>query len=234
MGIQWLSEIIGILRSAGIRAGQAWPGEDHVELTAPAAAVGLRNLNLREGTGTVEVRVLSPHGRGGWICQQTAAEVVTVLEENDIACGMEQMTYRSGLDCFETVIIGQKRLVQQEPEPVGEIRVMLGNEQMNHVTAFSAEQDRKRRLIGSVSSGGPAGVTPGTGGWIIRMVQELPGGVLTMAEPAEPFSLTVEENGLVTEFTGCCWNRVRKACTIDGTKMDWEGYALTGEERKIE
>ena len=207
-----------------------------MELTAPAAAVGLRNLNLREGTGTVEVRVLSPHGLGGWICQQTAAEVVTVLEEHGVACDMAQMTYRSGLDCFEMVIVGEKQLVQREPEPepAQEIRVTLGNEQMNHVTAFSAEQDRKRRLIGSVSSGVPAGVTPGTGGWSIRLVQEFPQGVLAMAEPAEPFSLTVEENGLITEFSGCCWNRVRKTCTIGGTKMEWEGYALTGEERKIE
>lgn len=232
MGIQWLKQITGILTDAGIRAGEAFPGGGNVSLTEAVAAVGLRDLNWREGTAEFEIRVLSPRPLGGWKCQNCAADAVAALEEAGVVCRMEPMEYRGGSDCFEMIIIGQQQVMEVEAEVVAPVYldVSVGDTAVEYVTEFSAEQNRQRRIIGSVSQNTPVGITPGTGGWGIRLVQELPGGQVAMTEPEEPFVLTVKEEGMTTTFVGCGWNRVKKKQDQSRTLVEWEGFALSREE----
>ena len=231
MGIEWLNGIAEILRNAGFRTGEAFPTGKRMESEEAVAAVGLRNLNCREGTAEFEIRILSPRRLGGWHCQNAAAEAVTALENNGIACRMEPMSFRNGCDCFEMVIIGQKQVIAQQETPAAEVfRITVGNEAAQGVTVFQAEQDRGRRLIGTLNQRDPVGVTRGTGGWKIRLVQEiLPGGTC-LSEPEEPFTLWVQEQKGVTRFSGCCWNRVAKSLERTRTKIEWEGFALTRTE----
>lgn len=201
------------------------------ELTGPVAAVGLRNLNCREGTAEFEIRILSPRGLGGWQCQNTAAEAVSVLENSGVECRMEPMSFRAGADCFEMLVIGKQVVIPQEEIPaVSLFRISIGGTDVEWVTSFSAEQDRGRRLIGTLNQTDPVGITRGTGGWSIRMVQTVPGGGMPMTEPAEPFDLTVHEKGLNIGFQGCCWNRVVRQLEQDAVKVIWEGFALTRTE----
>lgn len=234
MGIQWLKEITEILKAAGIRAGEAYPAGRQMELSAPAAAVGLRDLDYREGTAEFEIRMLSPGGLGGWQCQNAAADAVAALENAGVRCRMEPMAYRAGQDCFEMLVIGTRVLSEPEGEGPGfsGLDLLVEGAPVGYVTEFTAEQDRKRWLIGTLNQAEPVGVTPAAGGWSIRMVQEIPAGVTPEAEPEEPFTVTVRETGIITVFTGCCWNRVKKTVGETGIRAEWEGFALTREEMR--
>lgn len=231
MGIEWLREVVAILTAAGIRAGEGFPAGKRQELTGPVAAVGLRDLNCREGTGEFEIRILSPRTLGGWRCQSTAAEAVTALETAGMECRMEPMDFREGYDCYEMVIVGVRWVMEREETPVAELfRISVGGVAVEGVTAFSAVQDRGRRLIGTLNQAEPVGITPGSGGWKLKLVQQIPNGGMLTVEPEEPFVLTVEEKGVVTSFQGCCWNSVTKILDQKQSRVEWEGFALTRTE----
>lgn len=223
-----------ILTSAGIRADESYPAGKRMELTGPVAAVGLRDLSCREGIAEFEIRVLSPRRMGGWECQNTAAEAVAALENGGVECRMEPMSFRQGSDCFEMIIIGRQRVMQQEETPASALfRITIGGNAVEGVTEFSAQQDRGRRLIGSLNQTDPVGITRGTGGWKIRMVQVIPEGGMRLQEPEEPFVLQVHENGLVTSFEECGWNRVARELDQNRMKLEWEGFALVRTEAVI-
>ncbi len=205
-----------------------------MELTGPVAAVGLRDLNCREGTAEFEIRILSPRKLGGWLCQSTAVEAASALEESGVKCRMEPMSFHASRDCYEMIIAGTQQVMEQEEIPDASLfRVTIGGKAVQGVTAFSAEQDRGRRLIGTLNQADPVGITRGTGGWKLRMVQTIPERGLLMIEPEEPFVLKVHENGVVTSFHGCCWNRVAKILDQDRMKMEWEGFALDRSEALV-
>lgn len=234
MGIEWLNQIIALLRKAQIPAEEAYQGRDWVEITRPVAGVGLRNLDYRTGMVEFEIRIISPGKLGGWRCQSVAAEALTALEAEGVECRMEPMDYQAGTDCFQILILAERMLLEVASETGRYLQVCTEDGQVAYVTEFSAEQNRQRRLIGTLNETAPVGVTRGTGGWKIRMVQEIPRDGLTMAEPEEPFDLTVTENGLSTLYTGCCWNVVKKQMEPERTRVEWEGFALTGEETASE
>lgn len=237
MGEQWLNAIVGILTEAGIRSDEAFPGSTRMELTGPVAGVSLRDLCYKDRTGEFEVRIISPRSLGGWVCQTTAASAVAALEEADYACRLEPMRYDTRMDCFEMKVICQKIIFDgEEPSEPSEpaaspaFSVTIGGQNVSHVTEFSGIQDRQRRLIGAIEEQTPKGITPPTGGWKIRMVQEIPMGGQLFSEPEEPFVLKVFEQGLLTTFSGCGWNVVKKQMDQKKTKLEWEGFALTREE----
>jgi hypothetical protein len=139
------------------------------------------------------------------------------------------MEYRSYADCFEMSVLAQRFVMWEPMEGIG-VAVKIGENRVSHVTAFSARQDRQRRLIGTLNIAQPLGVTPPKGGWVIRMVQRLPAGAASPAEPEEPFVLTLEEGAMTTVFRGCCWNQLEKKADLTGVELEWEGFALEREE----
>lgn len=174
--------------------------------------------------------MISPRRLGGWQCQSMAAEASAALEAVGVSCRMEPMSYRGGSDCFEMAVIGKRRVAEQEAAPSGLFRITIWDSTVTGVTDFSAVQDRGRRMIGALNQAAPVAVTPGTGGWRLKMVQLLPEeGALTL-EPEEPFVLKVYEKGLVTSYQGCCWNTVRKIMDQTRSRLEWEGYALSKTE----
>lgn len=231
MGIEWLSRITQTLNDAGIRAGEGFPPGRQTELTGTVAAVGLRDLNCREGTAEFEIRILSPRELGGWHCQSKAAEAVTALEAAGVECRMEPMSHRSGSDCFELMILGKMRIEEQEVIPQTDLfRITIWDITMAGVAEFSAVQERGRRMIGTLNQKDPVGVTQGNGGWKLKMVQQIPDGGVMILEPEEPFSLKVYENGLVTSFHDCYWDSVAKVLDQNRSRLVWEGFAMRKTE----
>lgn len=230
MGLQWLKDLTALLNEAGIRSGEGWPGGKWTELAGPVAAVELQDLDYREGMAEFRIRILSPGVLGGWQCQHMAAEAVGVLENAGVGCRMEPMVYKAAPDCFEMDIVAQRYVMDGQEEAAAGLQVLIGETAVSHVTEFSAEQDRDRRLIGTVNLPQPVGITPPTGGWVIRMVQVIPAGGDAPWEPEEPFTLTLVEEAVTTVFSGCGWNRVKRQLDLTQNRVEWEGFALTREE----
>ena len=59
---------------------------------------------------------------------------------------------------------------------------------LSGIVDFSAEQDRGRRLVGAVSRATPVAVTPGKGGWSIRLVQKIGSGVFQGSKAVSNFN----------------------------------------------
>ena len=225
MGSEWLNEIIGILENAGIPAGEAYPGGNWAELTEPAALVCLNRMDLGTGIVVFSVRILSPRKLGSQICQDRAVEAMGVLRECGLNCRMGSVGYETGCDCYCVEVLAELLGMLEESW----LPVKIHGIWQYCVTEFSAEQDRQRRLIGGTGQEMPIGITPGMGGWAIRMVQECPAGMTVWSEPAEPFELAVEEDGGETVYRNCGWNRIRQVHTPEKTRIEWEGFALERE-----
>ncbi len=199
-------------------------------LTEPVAGVSLRDLDYSGGNVTFEIRILSPRGLGGWNCQGKAVEVCIALEQEGMDCSLEQMAYQKGIDCYEMAILARKQITE-EPEPKNQgVPIWIGGKAVAYVTEFSATQNRNRRLIGAMEQATPVGITPGSEGWEIRMVQVLPQGVGEPEEPEEPFQLILKEAEAETVFSGCGWNKWLMQVSEEQRKVIWEGFALMREE----
>ena len=95
------------------------------------------------------------------------------------------------------------------------------------MTSFEAAQDLQRRLVGTHWKSEPVGITSGTGGWKLELVQSL------TAEPdsvTEPFTLTVREGDREHCYTGCCWNETVWEYVQSGSRLTRRGFALGREE----
>lgn len=220
-----LTEITEFLTGSGLRAMEAYPGQERLEITGPVAAVSLGRVDLESQRMEFSVRVLSPRRLGAWECQDRAFEAMKRLRVMGLNCKMEPLGYESGCDCFQVEIIAQAvGLLEQ-----AWIRVAVDGESVGFVTEFSAEQDRKRQFITAIGEGNPVGITSGNGGWAIRMVQIFPVALMIPEEPAEPFDLTVTENGEAMVYRGCAWNRLKQTRTGASVRLEWEGLALRRE-----
>lgn len=219
-----MTEICQVLEQAGIPAGPGFPGAERREIRQAVAAVGLRDLDFGSGEAVFEIRIVSPRYLGGWYCQGKAAEAMAALESLEMRCGMEPMGFDHRQDCFEVRILGRWLVLESR------ISVMIGTEPVPGVVEFTAELDRKRRVMENAWGQEPAGVTPGRTVWNIRMVQIARRNQSIYGMPEEPFSMIVTEQGLWTAYTGCYWNRVEKRMEGNRVTVIWEGIALNRKE----
>ena len=229
MGLEWLNQVVEILTAAGIPADEAFPAEAAGEITGVVAAVGLSGLDCAAGEATVTVSILSPRKKGGWTCQTGAVEGMNVLEAAGIRCQMGRMEYRPGCDCYCVEIQGTMSIQDDGNTAAGRWEIRIDGQAVEWVTEFTGYQDQGRRLIGSTWQSAPVGVTNGTGGWEIRMVQQIPWNAQEADDPGEPFTLVLREARREQTYTGCCWNSVERVRTSSGTKITRQGFALTRE-----
>lgn len=227
MGRECLEWVLGLLQQGGIPAGEAWPGERRPEPEEAVAAVGLRAMDWERGLVRISVDLLSPRHLGGWHCQMRAAAAVRLLHGAGFSCETEQMEYLPESDCFRVGIMASTAV-----EPKGEgwtaagaMAVSMDDQPLEGVVSFRAEQDQGRRLLGSMARGEPVGVTSGTDGWTIELVQR------TTREPqsVEPFELTLRRGMRTERFGGCCWNETILEYDAAGERMIRRGFALTRE-----
>lgn len=213
-----------ILEMIGVPAGEAFPAGERAAIRETVAAVCIHNIDQETGTVTFEIRILSPRSLGLWHGQDAAIRVMDFLCRFGFSCRMERMVYEAGCDCYRIA------LMTAFPGLMSDwgLKVAIGTDMAEFVTEFSVEQDRQRRLVRPVNQTQPLAISPGVGGYKFRLVRMAPAGII-FQEPEEPFTLTVTELDRKTVYTGCGLSRVEMERTAVGTKILWEGFALTGE-----
>lgn len=233
MGYELLESVMDLLTAAGLRAGEEYPAGERVEIYSPVAAVGLRELDFAAGEARFTVRILSPRILGGWCCQTHGAKAAKALHEGGYAVQTGEMEYLSGSDCFCVTLTAVLPVIPGEGEWLAGRRwqVLCGEMEQENVISFRAVQDQGRRLIGATSQSEPVGVTPGSGGWSIELVQHI------TAEPEaleEPFELLVRSGGTEHRYGECFWNETEIAHTQGGLRLTRRGFALIREVRAVE
>ena len=227
MGREYLEWILGLLQQGGIQAGEAWPGERRPEPEEAVAAVGLRAMDWESGVVRIAVDLLSPRHLGGWHCQMRAAEANRLLHGAGFSCETEQMEYLPESDCFRVGILAAAAV---EPNvegwtAAGAMEVCVNDLPLEGVISFRAVRNQGRRLLGSMARGEPVGVTSGTDGWTIELVQRTAREIQT----EEPFALTLRRGTRTERFGGCCWNETVLQYDAAGGRMIRRGFALTRE-----
>lgn len=227
MGRECLEWVLGLLSQGGIPAGEAWPGNRRPEPEEAVAAVGLRAMDWEKGLVRITVDLLSPRYLGGWHCQLRAAEANRLLHGAGFSCETEQMEYLPESDCFRIGILACTAV-----EPTGEgwtaagaMEVCVNDLPLEGVISFRAVRNQGRRLLGSMARGEPVGVTSGTDGWTIELVQRTAREIQTV----EPFDLTLRRGTRTERFGGCCWNETVLEYDAAGGRMIRRGFALTRE-----
>ena len=230
MGFELLEGLTRLLEEAGIPAGEEYPRGNRVEIHQPVAAVGLRELDCANSLARFSVRILSPRILGGWCCQRKAAKAVQVLHGAGMSCTVEEMEFSSGSDCFCVRLIATQSLRWdgESWSPGHRWQVLIDGVEENQVISFRSVRSQGRRLVGAFCQSAPIGVTPGTGGWQLELVQS---GAEAGGEEKEPFVLTVRAGGVTQRFTGCCWNETEISLGSGGLKRIRRGFAL---EREVE
>ena len=227
MGRECLEWVLGLLADGGIPAGEAWPGERRPELEEAVAAVGLRAMDWEKGLLRVAVDILSPRYLGGWHCQLRAVEAARLLHGAGFSCETEQMEYLPESDCFRVGIIASTvvELGAEDWTAAGAMEICVEGRPLEGVISFRAERNQGRRLLGSMGRGEPVGVTSGTDGWTIELVQR----TARETQTAEPFELTLRRGGRTERFGGCCWNETVLQYDAAGERTICRGFALTRE-----
>ena len=224
-----MRSVMGLVAAAGVPAGEEYPGLEVPQIDSPRATVGLRELDAAGWTARLGVRVLSPRLLGGWCCQVLMAQAVRKMTEAGLACRTEEMEYHSGSDCFCVTAEVVMTVVPRGDgwEPGTRWKIHCGDTLQPGVISFRAVRDQQRRLVGTHWKSEPVGITNGTGGWSLELVQNL-----TQEPPAveEPFVLTVREGDREHRYTGCCWNETVWEYTQSGARLTRRGFALGREE----
>lgn len=228
MGYELLDAVTTLLREEGLRAGEEYPAGEQMEILSPAAAVGLGELDPVQGTAMFTVRVLSPRMLGGWCCQVWAARAVQALTGGGMTCSTGKMEYLKAGDCFCVVLTALWPVVRQGESwiPGSSLQVSIGEQVQQGVESFRAVQSRGRRLVGAFSQDAPVGVTLGSGGWSLELIQR-PGP--DPEEEQEPFVLTVRNGDRMIRYTGCCWNETVWNHDQRGAQLTRRGFALGRE-----
>ena len=232
MGYELLENLADLLRSAGLQAGEEFPGHPQPRVEAPTAVVGLRELDIPAGLVRYNVRILSPRILGGWCCQVRAARAVEALDSAGMTCVTGEMAYLSGSDCY-CVTVTASQAVVSGPEgwtPGGRLQVFCGGQEQTGVQSFTAVRDQGRRIIGTTGAAGAVGITGGREGWSLELLQRVE---QAPAAVAEPFALTVREGDRVSRYTGCCWNEERYEHTGGSLRLVRRGFALGREEENV-
>lgn len=230
MGYELLEELAQLLRSAGLTAGEEYPGYQQPEVEGPTAAVGLRELDVPAGLVRYNIRILSPRILGGWCCQIWAARASEALHDAGMTASAGEMEYLSGSDCFcismtavQGVISGPEGWMPGTP-----MELRCGEEILRGVVSFTAHRDQGRRILGAFYQSEPVGISPGRDGWVLELVQQ---GVQMPEQLSEPFTLTVRDHDCQWVYTGCGWNEERYEHTGQGLRLIRRGFALGREVR---
>lgn len=227
----YLDEVKAKLERIGIRTAIGYPGTGAVHVTEPLAAINGSGLDYDAGTAQVTAVILSPRALGLGLCQEKAVFAMAALLSLGKGWHYSGWQFDSNLDCYRVEVVGQIAVVFSGPDLVRSTgwQVTIGEERQAYVTDFLARQQSDRRLIRPHGTPDPVGVTPGVGGWSIKLTQLLPMYEAEPGEPQEPFTLTVTNGDNSQVYQECCWSDYSARKQSNGTLVVRSGFALSRE-----
>ena len=224
MGSEWLNLARQTLESAGFAVEEGYPGRRAPVLEGPAVALNLTGVDLGEKTAGITAAVLVPRKMGLALAQEKAEEAARALQPLGGKWRFEGHSFDSHLDGYCVEVRG-KLSVAEEPG----YRVSINGGRLLWVTDFLARQQQDRRFTRPHGASGPGSVTPGMGGWKIRLTQMVPSGSPEPELERDGFELDVIREGVKTRYIGCCWDEYSSQQTEMGTRVIRTGLALSRE-----
>lgn len=210
MGLVIISTAVSALKNAGFRVRRAYPGETIPAITDVVAAVQLAQMDLTEGSSTVEAKILCPHAMGASACEDAAVEAAEALQAAGFKSRVEAVTYdgRTGYFCANC-----SARMQEHWFAATYIPLKLGSIEQNWVVSFTAKRatDETNTDLGSAP-------------WIVRLEQFFPTGV---AEDKDPSSATFTLTNGSEVYNGCKWTSHQRITESGGIRQIREGTATS-------
>lgn len=207
MGQMSIAEVVQLLTNSGIRTETAFPAERITRITEPVAAVSLSDLDQEKGNITVLVEILAPKEAGGYVCQQKALEICTVLANAGAVCHQDSCEFLGKGNIFRVQI----KAVFDDALP---FTVTVGTRVLQYLCSFSAEQERTSTEVSLENTG-----------WEFTVEEFFPWGVWNTLEADEPFEMDVNCMGNIERFEDCIWTYRQRIPGKTGIRQIRKGKA---------
>ena len=211
-----VSQVIEGLRTAGIRADEAYPGRRIPALTGPVAAVRLGKIDRSVRTTAVEVVIMSPASGGGILCENTALRAVEALQNMGGTCVKDVCKFDEMADVFYIDIDAEffGTALEGKWSAGPGYAITIGQQPMPHVVSFSAQRATDKDVA-----------TLSEAVWTFVLEERLPPGASEPADPGENFNLIVSRALGDEVFTGCKFTSQSREDTIRGVTQIRKGTA---------
>ncbi len=236
MGLTKINQAISALTGAGLRADRGFPGEKKPALTAPAVTVGIHRCT-GESVILAATVFVAPE-QGGSLCEDTAQQVVGVLEGLGALCTQEACQYDRtwGLLSVKVLAAWEQASGNSGGGSSGSGTAALGctvtadGQTLSYVTGVKAEHKADLHPIGAVGVGTVVTRWEVTY-WDITVEELLPLSQRPEEIGIQDFDLYIRRAGGTEKYTTCSWISVRREDTPQGVKQ--VRVARTWEEREI-
>ncbi len=211
-----VAQVIEALKSAQIRADEAYPGGRIPALSGPVAAVRLGKVDRAIRTTVVQVVIMSPAAGGGAACEKVALKALDILEEMGGSCVKDVCRFDEMADVFyidmDCEFFGTA--LEEDWSSGPGYAVTIGEQPLEYVTSFSSG-----RKVGE------EGASISDAQWQFTLKELLPPGTSEPPDPEEPFAVTVTRKNVDELFAGCTWDSVSREETIRGIVQVRSGTA---------
>ena len=217
MGRSVVTTVIEALNNAGIRAAAAFPGQIAADLTQPAAAVSLFQVNQQQRLTEVLVTVLCPVSMGGAACEAEALRVTEVLTNTGASCVQEICEFDSRRQLLTVPVYAAFRggIWEAAWIPGGDLTVKLGTTELLSATNFISEQITEDP-VATALSGCP---------WKFSIEEFFYPGYSEENTPSEPFSVTVTRTTRTETYKNCRFTAIKREAGPTGLRQIREGIA---------
>lgn len=211
-----VSQVIGALRGAGIRADEAYPGRRIPALTGAVAAVRLGKVDRSVRRTAVQVIVMSPAADGGSACEKAALRAVEALQNMGGTCVKEVCRFDEMANVFyseiEAEFFGSPLESGWSAGPGYSVKINA--QPMEHVVSFAAERKTDNEVTAIANAR-----------WAFMLEELLPPGAGEPPDPTEPFTVTIMRSSGQESFTECTLTSVKREETIRGVTQTRKGTA---------
>ena len=211
-----VNQVIRQLRSADIRADEAYPGGRIPALTGAVAAVRLGKIDRSVRTTAVQVVIMSPASGGGSQCESTALHAIDVLQAMGGTCTKDMCKFDEMADVFyieiEADFFGTELAGGWSAGPG--FSVTIGLQDIPHAVSFGMQRSTDEEIT-SINDAK----------WQFTLEELLPLDGSEPAAPQEPFTLTVVRETYDEILSGCHWISVKREDTLRGVSQIRVGIA---------
>ena len=211
-----VNQVIRQLRSADIRADEAYPGGRIPALTGAVAAVRLGKIDRSVRTTAVQVVVMSPASGGGSQCESTALRAIDALQEMGGTCTKDVCKFDEMADVFyieiEADFFGTELADGWSAGPG--FSVTIGLQDMPHAVSFGMQRSTDAEITSLNDAK-----------WQFTLSELLPLDCSEPPAPQEPFTLTVVRETYDEILSGCHWISAKREDTLRGVSQIRVGIA---------